>query len=206
MIETLVIKEIEKEFVGTLMESVRETYSGDISLKDLDKPVFINRFADQDGLREGLTELTEETKETLSEEGYSDEVIDSIGSEEEATIYQDAGLECQTVNGKDALVNDDIDLEQTDALGNTNLERMEMGKPPLDANGKPIELHHIGQKADSPLAELTHEQHMGGGNNTVLHDTSKESEIDRGSFAKERECHWKARAEEIKQRQEQEAA
>ncbi|MBA0217822.1 HNH/ENDO VII family nuclease [Pectobacterium brasiliense] len=206
MIEAIIIKELEKEMVGTLMERMGELPSRDVSLKELDKPIFIKQATEQCGLRLGLTELTEETKEVLTEDGYSKEVIDNIGSEEEATIYQEAGLECQPVNGKDALVNNDIDLEQTDALGNTNLERMEMGKPPLDENGKPIELHHIGQKSDSPLAELTHEQHMEGGNNTVLHDTTKESEIDRGSFAKEREDHWKARAEEIKQRQEQEGA
>jgi hypothetical protein len=55
-------------------------------------------------------------------------------------------------------------------------------------------LHHIGQKPDSLLAELTKEEHMGGGNNTILHDTTKPTEIDRGEFQKEKENHWATRA------------
>lgn len=200
MIEMAALKELVAETISELMEQIKDTPFENISLEELDRPVDLDRPCHQ------LTPLSEETKEVLGEEGYSDDVVDNIATEEEATIYQDAKLECQTVNGKDALINTEIDLQQTDALGDTNLERMEKGKAPLDANGKPIELHHVGQKADSPLAELTHAQHMEGGNNTILHDTSKESEIDRGAFAKEREAHWKARADEIKQRQETEAA
>lgn len=200
MIEMTILKELAPESLGELLESMKDLHVEDINIEELDRPV------DLELPRNALTELSDETKEALSEEGYTDKVIDSITSEEEAEIYKDAGLECQTVNGNDVLINTEIDLDQTDALGDTNLERMEKGKSPLDANGKPIELHHVGQKADSPLAELTHAQHMEGGNNTILHDTTKESEIDRGTFAKEREAHWKARAEDIKQRQEMEAA
>lgn len=187
--------------VGGLLEKLREQQGtkGDWTLSALDKPVAFERAFHE------LTPLSPESREVLRESGYGGEVIDNIGSEEEATIYQEAGLRCAEVNGKEALVNDDIDLEQKDVFGKTNLERMDAGKPPLDKNGKPLELHHIGQKADSPLAELTHVQHMEGGNNKVLHDTTKESEIDRSAFAKEREAHWKARAETYKQ-QETEAA
>lgn len=199
MIEMTVLKELAGESLGELLKRVKEMRVEEINVEVLDRPV------DMDLPRNALTPLSDETKEVLSEEGYSDGVIDSINSEEEAAIYQEAGLECQTVNGNDALINTDIDLDQIDALGDSNLERMAKGKPPLDVNGKPIELHHVGQKADSPLAELTRAQHMEGGNCSILHDATKESEIDRGAFAKEREAHWKARAEEIKQRQEEAA-
>jgi hypothetical protein len=121
-------------------------------------------------------------RETLRDRGYSEDVIERIGSEQEAQIYLDAGLECETVNGKDVLVQPDIDPDQVDELGRTNLERMEKGLPPQDADGKPYQLHHIGQNADSPLAELTQSEHMGGGNNKILHDVTKDSEIDRGDF------------------------
>ncbi|HEI9843873.1 TPA: HNH/ENDO VII family nuclease [Morganella morganii] len=197
MIGMTVLKELAAESLGEVLASVKDIRIEDINIEELDKPVNLEL------PRNELTPLSEETKEVLSGEGYTDEVIESINSEEEAAIYQDAGLECQTVNGNDALINAEIDPDQTDALGDTNLGRMEKGKSPLDANGKPIELHHVGQRADSPLAELTHAQHMEGGNNTILHDTTKESEIDRSAFAKEREAHWKARAEEIKQRREE---
>ena len=50
---------------------------------------------------------------------------------------------------------------------------------------------------DSPLAELTRNEHRGKGNDTVLHNKQKESEINREDFAKERAEHWKARAEQL---------
>lgn len=87
-------------------------------------------------------------------------------------------------------------MNQKDELGRTNKERMENGQPPITKNGETVELHHIGQKADSPLAELTTQEHRGKGNDTILHDKQKESEIDRTEFAKERENHWEARADQ----------
>ena len=141
-------------------------------------------------------ELTDEEKQKIKEEtGWSDEIVDSISSMKEYEIYKNAGLEEREINGKKCLVRKDIDLEQKDSMGRTNSERMEKGLPPLDKNGRPIELHHIGQKSDSPLAELTTSEHRGKGNDTVLHDKKKESEIDRDKFAEERSEHWKDRSE-----------
>ena len=141
-------------------------------------------------------ELSDEEKQRIKEEkGWSDEIIDAISSMEEYEIYKKADLEEKEINGKKCLVRKDIDLEQKDSMGRTNSERMEKGLPPLDKNGRPIELHHIGQKPNSPLAELTTSEHRGKGNDTVLHDKKKESEIDRDKFAEERSEHWKNRIE-----------
>ena len=141
-------------------------------------------------------ELSDEEKQRIKEEtGWSDEIIDAISSMEEYEIYKKADLEEKEINGKKCLVRKDIDLEQKDSMGRTNSERMEKGLPPLDKNGRPIELHHIGQKPNSPLAELTTSEHRGKGNDTVLHDKKKESEIDREKFAEERSEHWKNRIE-----------
>lgn len=141
-------------------------------------------------------ELSDEEKQMIKEEtGWSDEIIDAISSMEEYEIYKKADLEEKEINGKKCLVRKDIDLEQKDSMGRTNSERMEKGLPPLDKNGRPIELHHIGQKPNSPLAELTTSEHRGKGNDTVLHDKKKESEIDREKFAEERSEHWKNRIE-----------
>lgn len=150
-----------------------------------------------DGKVSQLTPLSDETKEVLKTEGYPDGVVDKIGSEEEAEIYLDANIEPAVINGKDVLIKTDIDLGQKDGFGQTNLERMQQGKAPLDKNGKPYELHHIGQNKDSPLAELTQQEHRGKGNDTILHDKQKESEIDRQEFAKEKSEHWKARAMQL---------
>lgn len=197
----LVVLETVLEVVSEheeLIELTKDIDLTDIDIDKLDEP-----------LTKGdtpLTELSDEMRERLRDKGYSEEIIERIGSEQEAQIYLDAGLECETVNGKDVLVQPDIDPDQLDELGRTNLERMEKGLPPQDADGKPYQLHHIGQNADSPLAELTQSEHIGGGNNKILHDVTKESEIDRGDFKTERTDHWKQRAEDIKNQRSEAAA
>lgn len=117
-------------------------------------------------------------------------------SKEEREIYENANLEEKEVNDRPCLVKSDIDLEAIDRKGQTNLERMQNGKPPI-VDGKTLELHHIGQKNDAPLVELTQQEHRGPIQDGILHDKKIESEIDRNEFKKEREQHWKARAEEI---------
>lgn len=147
-----------------------------------------------DEKQEGLTD--EEKAKIKEETGWSDEIIDAIGSMEEYEIYKNAGLVEVEIDGKKCLVRNDIDWNQKDAMGRTNRERAEQGLSPINKDGKVIELHHIGQHADSPLAELTTEEHRGKGNDTILHNKTKESEIDRQAFAKERNEHWEARANE----------
>lgn len=147
-----------------------------------------------DEKQEGLTD--EEKAKIKEETGWSDEIIDAIGSMEEYEIYKNAGLVEVEIDGKKCLVRNDIDWDQKDAMGRTNRERTEQGLSPINKDSKVIELHHIGQHADSPLAELTTEEHRGKGNDTILHNKAKESEIDRQAFAKERNEHWEARANE----------
>ncbi|MCT8137600.1 HNH/ENDO VII family nuclease [Anaerobacillus sp. CMMVII] len=136
-----------------------------------------------------------EIKEGTKEFKTLDEALDEA-SEEEKAIYDEANLEKGEVNGREVLQRTDIDYDAVDSLGRTNLERMQKGLPPL-VEGKPIELHHIGQKSDSPLAELTVEEHRGQGNDGILHDKTVESDIDRQEFKKEREDHWKERAAQV---------
>ena len=120
-----------------------------------------------------------------------------VASPEEIEIYENSNVELGEVNGREVLVRTDIDYEEKDIFGRTNLERMEQGLAPL-CEGKPIELHHIGQRMDSPLAELKVEEHRGAGNDGILHDKTIKSMIDRVEFNSEKIEHWKTRAEEVK--------
>lgn len=140
--------------------------------------------------------LTQEEKNIIREEtGWSDEVISSIRSFEEYKIYKEAGLVEGEVNGKKCLVRSDIDWEQKDQYGVTNRERIAEGYAPLDKTGNPIQLHHIGQRANSPLAELTFREHRMGGNDTILHDKTKETEVHGlgNGWDNERKEYWKNR-------------
>lgn len=141
--------------------------------------------------------------------GWSDAIIEAISSKEEADIYRSAGLKEAVIDGRSALIRQDIDWSDYSIKRNTwlrdrladydkwaeynNADLIGEGFPPRDRNGDPYELHHIGQRQDSPFAELTWAEHMGDGNNTILHQMGKESEIDRESFDKEKSAYWQAR-------------
>ena len=66
------------------------------------------------------------------------------------------------------------------------------GRPPTGDDGNPVELHHRGQKPDSPLDEMTRTEHRGEGNFSKNHsNTGQEpSAIDRAEFRKERQQYW----------------
>lgn len=146
---------------------------------------------------EAKKKLTDEEKQKIKEEtGWSDGIVDYISSMKEYEIYKNAGLEEKEINGRKCLIKKDLDLDQIVKDGKTNRECMEKGEPPLDKNKESIELHHIGQKSNSPFAELTKTEHIRNGNDTILHDKNKESEIDRVKrYQKEKRGHWKARSE-----------
>lgn len=78
----------------------------------------------------------------------------------------------------------------------TNLQRMKRGLAPIGRDGRPMELHHIGQHPDSPLAELESTVHRSNAEK-LNRSNDIPTEIDRVKFAKQRADHWKARAAEI---------
>lgn len=151
----------------------------------------------QEKSTEGLTE--QEKQEIKDKTGWSDKIINAIRTKEEAQIYIDAGLVEGEVNGKPALLQPEIDGKACNDPrwpDWSNKELAEEGYPPRDRNGRPYELHHIGQNPDSPLAELTYEQHHSGGNFKILH-TFDESSIDRAQFNKERKEYWSERSKSL---------
>ncbi|MDO5406468.1 MAG: HNH/ENDO VII family nuclease [Eubacteriales bacterium] len=144
-------------------------------------------------------QLIPEEKQLIREETeWSDSIIDGISSMKEYQIYKEAELVEAKVGEKTCLLRPDIDMEQRDGFGHSNCERMKQGLAPLTPEGRPYELHHIGQHQDSPLAELTMQEHRGQGNDTILHVKTIESEIDREKFGHERAEHWQNRAGVIK--------
>lgn len=153
-------------------------------------------------------ELTPEEKEKIKEEtGWSDEIIDNIENMDQYEKLKNAGLKETDINGRKCLIKENIDLDYEDEDGLTNRQRMERGLAPLDAKtGKPLELHHLGQKADSPLVELTETEHRTGDykdgkkNQSLWHDNTKETEVhgEGSNWDNERKEHWKERANELK--------
>lgn len=162
----------------------------EIDVNELDKPFEMEEVSEQRELSD------EQKKDIIKDTGWSNQVVDCIGSIEEYQVYKEANLIELSVGEKSCLVREDIDMSQKDGFGRTNKERMEQGLAPLTKEGRPYELHHIGQHQDSPLAELTMQEHRGKGNDTILHIKTKESEINREEFGVERAEHWQNRVKE----------
>jgi hypothetical protein len=87
-----------------------------------------------------------------------------------------------------------IDPAAVDKMGRTNVERMSRGLAPLGPDGKSINLHHMLQTADGPIAELTQTFHKT--NHKVIHinPSSIPSGIDRREFDAWRARYWIDRA------------
>jgi len=156
--------------------------------------------AEQADAKDG--DLTDEDRAQIKEEtGWSDEIVNAIKTKEQYEILKNAGLKEAEVNGRKCLVKENIDLDYTDADGISNRERIARGLAPLDSNGKPIELHHLGQKKDSPLVELTIDEHRSAetGADKIWHDKNKETEVhgEGNTWKDEREAHWKTRSDQL---------
>lgn len=130
------------------------------------------------------------------ESGLSYEVISQLNSMEQYEILRDGGSFTGMVNGRTAVLRD-IDLEAIDEMGRSNLERMAQGLAPLDPDGIPYELHHLGQHQDSILTILTREEHRGVGRHTLWHDLTS-SEVSHGAaWNRQKQAFWKAVAEQL---------
>ncbi|MGP4008615.1 ricin-type beta-trefoil lectin domain protein [Streptomyces sp. 4N124] len=82
--------------------------------------------------------------------------------------------------------------------GLSNLELMQNGRPPYGPDDKQMQLHHMLQTQEGPIAEVTGSFHSA--NSKVIHwksGTKIPSGIDRPSFNKWRERYWANRAKDF---------
>lgn len=143
----------------------------------------------------------EDLKKLIFEEtGWSSEIIDKIENYEQFKIYSNAGLTEATINGKTCLIKK-IDMDYVDEkTGLTNKELMEKGRSPYDSKtGEKIELHHMGQDAKGPFAELNENSEHGNGNHSTLHlekDNSWRNNPElKQAYTNERREHLKSRSQ-----------
>ncbi|WP_244427604.1 HNH/ENDO VII family nuclease, partial [Bartonella queenslandensis] len=76
----------------------------------------------------------------------------------------------------------------------TNIERMKAGRAPIGLDNKPIELHHMLQTHDGPIAEVTNKFHNKHSFAIHINPNTMGSAIDRDLFDKWRTKYWKERA------------
>lgn len=150
--------------------------------------------------------MSEEEKLKIKEEtGWSDEIVECIQNIKQYEILKNAGLKEVEINGRKCLIKENMNLDYTDADGISNRNRIERRLSPLDSSGHKLELHHLGQKTDSPLVELTVEEHRTGEyedgkkNQSLWHDNAVETSVhhEGNTWAQERSAHWQSRLEQI---------
>src|SRR5215470_3148036 len=86
--------------------------------------------------------------------------------------------------------NDLIDPDLVTADGRTNLERMLEGDAPIGPDGEPLQLHHMLQTQDSPLAEVTTTFHRQHKRTIHINPSTIPSGIQRGAFDSWRSRYW----------------
>lgn len=146
-------------------------------------------FALKGATRNGLTmneaaKIQRETKWPLA-------AIKSIHSYDEFKIYKNAGVQpIRLESGKYAFIRE-IDWKLVDSKGRTNVERVsKWGLAPIDSSRKSYDLHHIGQKADSPLAILTWDEHHSKDNFKILHYAEEGKDVADEIWAQQKHEFW----------------
>jgi hypothetical protein len=124
---------------------------------------------------------------------YSERITPYIRTIEELSVYMRNGLQESTVCDRPCLLMK-IDPERCDAMGRSNVERTAVGRAAVDENSDAVNLHHIGQKEDSPLAELPQRVHKES--DGILHDKTIPTEIhgDGTRWDNQRVQHWRERS------------
>lgn len=120
------------------------------------------------------------------------EAVKSLHSAAEYNIYKDASLvPTQLPDGSWAFLRE-IDWKLIDDMGRTNVQRVAAGLAPIDSTGMPFELHHIGMKADSPLAMLTNAEHHSKANFSILHWADKGKNVADAAWNAQKKDFWNA--------------
>ena len=118
--------------------------------------------------------------------------IKCLHSMDEYEIYKTAELiPTQMPDGTWAFLRE-IDWTLVDDFGRTNTQRVAAGLAPIDSTGMPYELHHMGQRADSPLAIRTNSEHHAKGNFKILHYSEQGKNVPDEVWRNQKQEFWSA--------------
>jgi RHS repeat-associated protein len=83
-----------------------------------------------------------------------------------------------------------IDPKLIDSRGRTNIQRMEKGLAPIGPDGEPINLHHLTQKPNGPIMEVTATFHQNYYKTMHINTGNWPSAIDRNIFQQWKKLYW----------------
>ena len=93
--------------------------------------------------------------------------------------------------------NDLIDLKITNQFGKTNAQLMRSGNAPIGPDGEKINLHHMLQTQDGPIAEVTQTFHRENYSTIHINTNSTPSGINRQEFNAWKRRYWINRVSEM---------
>ncbi|WP_430876402.1 HNH/ENDO VII family nuclease [Gilliamella sp. G0441] len=76
----------------------------------------------------------------------------------------------------------------------TNLERMANGLAPIGSDGRSVNLHHMTQRQNGPIAEVTQKFHKENHSTIHVNTNTIPSGINRNKFESWKKQYWKNRA------------
>ncbi|MGT2754251.1 HNH/ENDO VII family nuclease [Streptococcus ovis] len=101
-------------------------------------------------------------------------------------------------NGNKVYQRDDlIDPNLVDGLGRTNVQRMQKGLAPIGPDGQSINLHHVTQRHDGTISEVTQSFHSKNYRTIHINTGKLPSGIKRSDFDKWRKSYWKNRVNDF---------
>ncbi len=128
-----------------------------------------------------------------------DKIFD-VGEASLKTFRQSRSFWTNTVTFKGNKVfqrGDLIDPKLIDSAGRSNIQRMQKGLAPMGPDGKSMNLHHMTQRQQGSIAEVTQSFHKGNHGTIHINPSSIPSGISRKAFNKWRTSYWKSRAKDF---------
>ncbi len=120
------------------------------------------------------------------------QAIKNMHSVAESEVYANAGLTPVHLADDSWIFVKEIDWNLIDDLGRSNVARvLEYKLAPIDNNGLSYEVHHLGQKADGPLAMLTHAEHHNKDTYSIIHYAIDGKNITESAWNAQRASFWK---------------
>ena len=113
-------------------------------------------------------------------------------------IATEKGQKTVDVNGKRITIdNNTFDPYFSDKHGRTNIDRMKHGLAPIGTDGKSVNIHHIDQKNDGSLMEITATEHQKNYKKLHMNTGTEKSYVNRKEFYSWRKSYWKWRSKNI---------
>ena len=134
-------------------------------------------------------------RQRLSQGGEGGQAASALAKTSTGAAFWTSAAE---FGGKKVFQRTDLkDPKLVDKMGRTNVQRMKQGLHPIGPDGNSVNLHHLLQSNDSPIAEIAQTFHRLNGKIIHINPNTIPSGIDRPAFDASRARYWVNRAKDF---------